>query len=119
VPGTQIAYRYPAAMNIKDDDLKYILEHVFLPPQLPQEHDDHTHRKDLRLLEYIIHTAESFANTLAKTVNSNDSCELKVWSIIQRMLKSMSLLYAGGRIIRDELKATLGRMDVDGGFYSP
>jgi hypothetical protein len=116
---TQIAYCHPAARKIKDDDLKYILEHVFLPPQLPQEHDPHTHQKDLRVLEYVINTADTFANTLAKSVNSNDSYEPKVWGIIQRMPKAMSRLYADGGIIRAELEVALKHMDVDGEFYSP
>lgn len=106
-------------MKKEDEDLKYILEHVFLPPQLPQEHDRDTHRKDLRLLEYVINTAETFSNTLAKSVSSSDSREARAWGIIQRMLKATRRLYAGGSIIQDALKAALGHMNVDGRFHSP
>jgi hypothetical protein len=116
---TGITYFHTAAMKIVDKDLKYIINHVFLPPKLPQKCDSDTHRKDSLLLDYVTKASKSFADTLAIPVTDPPSSELKVWTIIQKTLKVMGRLYADGGIVRDELKAALQRMDINGDSYTP
>jgi hypothetical protein len=115
----QIAYLHAAVMKIVDKDLKYIIDHVFLPPKLPQKYDSETHRKDSLLLDYVAKVSKSFADTLAIPIKDQPSSELKVWTIIQKSLKVMGRLYADGGIARDELETALRRMDINGESYSP
>jgi hypothetical protein len=105
-------------MKINNSDLQYLIDHIFLPPKLPQMHDSDVHRKDSRLLDFVTHTSETFATTLAKPADVGTPHDLKVWSIIQKMLKTMATLYADGGIVRDELKVALEHMDIDGWFHS-
>jgi hypothetical protein len=116
---TQVAYVHAAAMKIVDKDLKYIIDHVFLPPKLPQKYDSDTHRKDSLLLNYVTKASKSFADMLAIPVTDQLSSELKVWTIIHKTLKAMGRLYADGSIVRDELEAALQRMNINGESYFP
>jgi hypothetical protein len=106
-------------MKIEDDgDLKYIIDHVFLPPKLPQKYDFDTHRKDSLLLDYVTQASKSFADLLAIPIDGQPSSALNVWAILQNTLKTMGPLYADGGLLQDELEAALQSMNVNGKTYS-
>jgi len=104
-------------MEILDADLKYIVDHVFSPPKLPQERDPDSHRKDSLLLAYVANTAEAFAKILQNSADEGHPDVIKVWNIIKKMLETMGSLYVDGGIIRNKLGAALQQMEVDGVFY--
>ena len=95
-----------------------MIDHVFLPPKLPQKYDSDTHRKDSLLLDYVTKVSKSFADMLAIPIGDQPSSELKVWTIIQKTLKIMGRLHADGGIVRDGLDAALQRMNINGESYS-
>lgn len=101
----------PTAM--KEIDLKYIIDHLFLPPELPQEHDKDNRRKESVLIEVVEQTATRFA-TLLPTLIDGAPDYLKVWETVLKMLKSTYLIYTEGYIDRNKLQIALEEMEVNG-----
>lgn len=101
--------------TMKEADLKYIIDHVFLPPRLPQKHDDDTHRKDGVLLNVVAQAATRFANLLPPIYEAPGP--LKVWKIIEKTLNTMGSIYSEGHVDRSKLQAALEGMEVDGQFH--
>lgn len=70
--------------NTSSDDLKAILEHVFLPPQLPQKDagDPANHRHDILLCRLVHAAAEKYTSLLPLEQRA-------FWTSICRMYQRM------------------------------
>jgi hypothetical protein len=105
--------------HLDESDLKYLVEHIFLPPKLPQNSDPETHRHDGILLDYVTLMSKTFFEILSTTIDKKGGVGLGVWCIIFKMLETMGTLYNdGGGIVREKLEAVLKRMEVSGQFYA-
>jgi hypothetical protein len=60
--------------------LRYILDHVFMPPLLPQK-DDHTEENDVALVESVIDAATDYRSRL-------HSSQQQRWDPILKMLRA-------------------------------
>ena len=103
-------------MDITDIDVRILLslvEHVFLPPQLPQHAPpEHTEREiNVALCHVLIQAAQAFSQGFQPDQQS-------IWD---RMTKMMQSLYwtAKSPPVEAELKGTLSKMEVGGELESP
>jgi hypothetical protein len=62
-------------------DLQYLLNHVFLPPKLPQE-DDSDQERDIVLCQQIYSAALEFTGFLSQH-------QQQKWSVVSRMLEML------------------------------
>jgi len=89
------------------EELLYILNHVFLPPKLPQEDDTKT-GCDIALC-YLVHQASrEFAGFLSQHQQQR-------WSVVRKMLKT--LLETTQALDKDELAQSILSLE-DGGQFS-
>lgn len=93
------------------EDLKYIINHVFLPSKLPQK-DDSNVGKDYSLVEEVLAALESFR----AHISEQESLE---WIPCTKMVRNMLQIrdHLGG-LVAKEVETTLTRM-VDGGTSIP
>ena len=92
-------------------DLNYIINHVFLPPKLPQK-DDSDATKDSYLVEELLTALKSFQTHVPEQ-------ERLEWIPCIKMVRNMLQIrdHVGG-LVAKEVKATLRGM-VDGGTNLP
>ena len=66
------------------EDLLYMLNHVFLPPKLPQkdDNDDSGVDRDVTLCHFAYKASHEFATYLSQSQQEN-------WSIVSQMLKKL------------------------------
>jgi hypothetical protein len=99
---------------LDESDLTYLIEHIFLPPKLPQKHDPDTHRRDGVLLDYVSFISGTFLDILSKPIGGKPSVDLKVWNIVRKMLVTMGTFYNDGGIVQTKLQAALEQMELFG-----
>jgi hypothetical protein len=94
------------------DVLRSVVEHVFLPPKLPQEapKEDAERGTNVALCHILIHAAAAFRQYLSP------SQEL-VWAQMQKMMKSIYQV-ANAPLAEAELEGVLADLAVDSGFGS-
>jgi hypothetical protein len=92
----------------KTTPLEYILNNIFLPPQLPQ-YDDQTEMNDEALCQFVWKTAREFQNALKHE-------EKMIWKPVQKMLEHLAVLTEEGGFNTATVKELLGQMR-DGGMY--
>jgi len=63
------------------EDIIYTLNHVFLPPKLPQE-DDTKADRDVALCRFVYHASGEFTDFLSQP-------QQQQWSIVRKMLKTL------------------------------
>ncbi|KAG8797373.1 hypothetical protein FRC16_008981 [Serendipita sp. 398] len=78
-------------MDITQDELQWIIEHVFLPPRLPQKSDAELVRKEIALLNALVNALDSFLDTLRHMGVAQTT--LKTWGCIRTMLRNMTYLH--------------------------
>ncbi|KAG9020175.1 hypothetical protein FS842_007539, partial [Serendipita sp. 407] len=101
---------YPLSLN--KDELGYIINHVFMPPKLPQEHDPESPKKDSALLKAIDQAARSFCEVVSTVDTSRNTKD--TWIILRRMVNTMMHLHLHGSFSRAQLQTALNQMDVNG-----
>ncbi|KAJ7636920.1 hypothetical protein FB45DRAFT_1056179 [Roridomyces roridus] len=69
-------------MNISTNQLHYLINHIFLPPELPQK-DDASLEANSTLCACILEAGASFSNTLASTE------ERQGWATVMKMLERL------------------------------
>ena len=90
------------------DDLTYIINHVFLPPKLPQK-DDSDVAKDELLLKKLLAALESLKHHIPDTEHSK-------WNPCIKMVYVMLTLRShSGGLVADRLEKALREM-LDGGM---
>ncbi|KAG8782633.1 hypothetical protein FRC15_006645 [Serendipita sp. 397] len=99
-------------LSLKKDELGYIINHVFMPPKLPQEHDPEPAKKDSALLKAIDQAARSFCEVVSTIDTSKNTKD--TWITLQRMVSTMMHLHLHGSFSRAQLQTALNQMDVNG-----
>ena len=101
---------------LSEGDLKYLVDHIFLPLKLPQKYDTDTLRRDNVLLNYVASTSGTFQKICRLAIVENLSNSVAAWNIISRMLDNMGTFYDldNGGIVRSKLQAALERMKISG-----
>ncbi len=98
-----------------DNDIEYIIRHVFLPPKLPQK-DDEDVEKDTCLIEAVLAALISFRDKYA--ISEQQEERFVEWSACVKMLDNMlELRNQGGEELKleaDKLEEKLRGM-IDGG----
>ena len=93
------------------DSASYIINHLFLPPILPQTDD-----RDVECQEALLsHVVES-ANVYCQNLESSgvDRTVHRCWLILYKMLLSMQTIRQAEFIDQQELQTAVQNMEVDG-----
>ena len=101
----------------KDNDIDYIITHVFLPPELPQKDDEDVGKRTC-LIEAVLAALISFQhkNDISEQQEEEEKEKCVEWSAYVKMLETMLELrnqYEGG-LEADKLGEKLRGM-IDGG----
>jgi hypothetical protein len=92
----------PMPLSLKD--ILYILNHVFLPPKLPQEDDTETD-SDIALCHLVYQASREFVGFLSPP-------QQQQWSVVKTMLKA--LLKTTQVLDKDELAESISRLKEGG-----
>jgi hypothetical protein len=98
-------------MEISQEHLTYIIDHVFLPLKLPQKYDPDSPSKDAALAQYIAETAQSFRATLESPGNEE---AVRTWKILEKMLNNVAILHRKSHLIEEDVEAALVTMRTEG-----
>ena|ERR1700722_18989603 len=90
-----------ASMN--PEDLQYIIEHIFLPPRLPDSHDKNSDQKQ--------HTLARVIFRIAKQFRANDE---ERWTRILQLLENVQNTYDSLALSETQVVECINRMQ-DGG----
>ncbi|KAK7031583.1 hypothetical protein R3P38DRAFT_3507220, partial [Favolaschia claudopus] len=91
--------------------LDYAINHLFLPPKLPQQDDSDNGTVLREFLEHISHCAQLFVNGLER--DDVDSDIQNRWRLIQRMLCNFADLHRIGGLSKNTLQSAVCEMQVD------
>ncbi|KAG8815925.1 hypothetical protein FRC17_000534, partial [Serendipita sp. 399] len=80
------------SLHLRKDELEYTINHVFMPPKLPQEHDAGSAEKDASMLQAIEEAASSFCEVVTATTTSKEARE--TWISLRRMINSMLTIHS-------------------------
>ena len=100
-----MANRKPERSSL-EDTLRYVLNHVFLPPKLPQEDDYHADN-DAVLCRFAYEASLEFAAFLSQSQQGR-------WSIVIQMLKNM--LETTRTLEKDVLVTKISQLQIGGQF---
>lgn len=95
--------------DVGSEELEYIINHVFLPPKLPQKAEDYTDAKNSTLLKLLQHVAETYLQ------NGTDSERLQ-WALIIRMLTNLRSLENGSSLPNKEFRDAIVGMKTGGNY---
>ncbi|KAG8829423.1 hypothetical protein FRC17_006582 [Serendipita sp. 399] len=95
-------------MEMDLDALQYIIEHVFLPPHLPQRSDPEFVRKETFLLDTLLEAVDSFVDMLQHMGTSQAT--IPIWAHLQTMLRNMVSLHNSEDISQDVIGELLRGM---------
>lgn len=93
--------------DIGPDNLKFIINHVFLPPKLPQAMEEHTETKNSALLKLLQRVAETYHR------NTTGSEKLQ-WNPIIQMLTTLCSLENGSSLPAQSFRDAVVRMRTGG-----
>jgi hypothetical protein len=102
-------------MESKSDVLSYLTNHLFLPPELPQE-DDSSPEETRALLHHVTDSAAAFCSDLRS--QNVDVGVLHKWLTLHRMLKSMKVLHKSQYIPLEDLRNLINNMKIHGTAWS-
>jgi Family of unknown function (DUF6606) len=97
--------------NDNDDIIKYIINHLFLPPILP-EADETDIECQQALLSHVVESAAAFCEVLDRP--GVDQNVLRCWRILHKMLLSMDTIRQGAFMDLNELESAVLDMQVNG-----
>ncbi|KAJ7319268.1 hypothetical protein DFH08DRAFT_1034951 [Mycena albidolilacea] len=92
------------------DALEYTINHIFLPPKLPQEDDSADMELQRALLQHIAKCAKSFCEGL-----EGDNAGIEVqdcWKLVYRTLKHFAALHSTPNLSRETLEEVISGMQV-------
>lgn len=92
--------------------LRYIINHLFLPPQLPQEDDNGDLLNQTNLLAHVLESVNAFAMRLSRADTSDHAKQC--WQVLRQTLESMNRIHSGSHISLAELQRTVERMEAQG-----
>lgn len=92
--------------------LEYAINHIFLPPKLPQEDDSADMKLQRALLQHIAKCAKSFCEGLER---DNAGIEVQdCWKLVYRTLKHFAALHSTPNLSRETLEEVISGMQVHG-----
>lgn len=101
---------------MKNDTLRYLINHLFLPPQLPQEDDSGNAGNQAALISHISESVAAFYEGL---INAGVDHQVKqCWEHLQQTLGSMYQIHTDSHIFLPELRRTVKGMQVQGELLS-
>jgi hypothetical protein len=92
--------------------LRYTINHLFLPPKLPQEDDSGDIHSQTYLLTHVLESADAFATGLSHS-DVGDHVK-QCWQVLRRTLESVHRIHSGTHISFAELQKTVECMEVQG-----
>lgn len=95
--------------DIDPGHLKFIINHVFLPPKLPQQSDEGTGAKNATFLKLIRHVAEVYHQNMTGSENLQ-------WVPIVQMLNTLCLLENGSSLPAEAFLDAVARMTTGGNY---
>src|SRR6266404_160288 len=99
-------------INIDYDDLLSVVEHIFLPPELPQAKRGKDERKtNVALCHILIQAAAAFYECLSPS-------QKIIWSRMKNMIESIYKTAGAEEVEAEDLKAMLSGLAVEGGLKS-
>ena len=98
----------PTLHSLDETSLAFIINHVFLPPELPST-SDRTPEHEVALIRVFKDCAETFAHQFEPQSNSRHA-----WDVIVRMLASAALLHDRGVVEEDQLEKQITNREVGG-----
>lgn len=96
--------------QISPKNLEFIINHVFLPPKLPDKADENFEEKDSALLGVVLGTAKAYQKQLPGPYPRWNSCV--------RMLSTMSDLQNGKSLAKAKLSNAIRNMGAGGNSFS-
>lgn len=103
---------------MKPDELRYLVDSVFLHPQLPHEEEKDCRRKDNLLLEFVSSSATAFSALLVGPAGTNNNAAL-CWMRITRMLQTMVSLHSPKILSKKSIQSALLDMQANGAIHVP
>jgi hypothetical protein len=94
--------------------LQYLIHHVFLPPQLPQESEANGSRLDHRLLWKVEKASRCFIELLHASGESTSVDATANWERASKMLREMSNLHQDEFLMKQDLVSAFKRMETGG-----
>jgi hypothetical protein len=101
-------------MDLTQQQLLYIINHVFLPLKLPEEYDVNSPANDATLLRYTAWVAKSFYESLERSQGKATPSALSSWSIVSKMLQNTAQLHQHRYLVNKDLEAAFREMETDG-----
>jgi len=98
----------PSLHSLDQTSLVFIINHVFLPPELPSK-SDRTPEHEVSLIRVFKDCAEKFSHQF-----EDQSKSRRAWDVISRMLAATALLHDRGIVEEDHLDEQIAGMKVGG-----
>lgn len=99
----------PPTDDIVPEYLEFIINHVFLLPQLPQEEEENTGEKNSALLKLVRRVAETYHQNTADPENSQ-------WVPIVQMLTTLCVLENGSSLPAQAFRDAIVGMKAGGNY---
>ena len=103
-------------VSILAEDLQYYIDHIFLPPKLPQEAEDYGHARSAEqgLLRLLHDCTKSFQRS-----QTSAECSTGAWKNIERMMECWTILDSTPSITNSALRAALAEISHIGRLTHP
>lgn len=108
-----VEFAFPA-MELDIDHLRYIVEHVFLPPKLPQSYDPDGEFKDESLYWFIAWSAQQFVNAMHQSKIPASFRDVQYWNKVVKALNYVAKIHSQHRLLKEDIEMALGDMEVGG-----
>jgi uncharacterized protein YfbU (UPF0304 family) len=101
-------------MELSASNLQYVVEHVFLPPKLPQSYDAETEQKDGSLYRFVAHSSQLFWQALLDSDHVPSGEDFQCWERLVNMLNLMASIHQAHQLSREDIKSALEQMHPGG-----
>lgn len=100
-----------------EETLLFAIDHVFLPPKLPDAEEAELQVRESSFLQVLCNAANSFVNKLedARLSGPSEARRIKEsWVLVQRMLKRMLKLHGVTGIAPHTIQGVLSSLNING-----
>jgi hypothetical protein len=101
-------------MELEKGHLQYIIEHVFLPPKLPQSYDAEIEQKDESLYKFVAEASEYFVEALEVSPHGVNQRDLQLWQELNKMLECTTRVHELHRLTKEDIETALQQLEVGG-----
>ncbi|KAJ7623634.1 hypothetical protein FB45DRAFT_1089387 [Roridomyces roridus] len=92
--------------------LTYVINHLFLPPKLPQDDDSADYGAQLALLKLISQCADAFCGSVHQSNASRDVQD--GWEVIRTMVARFAIIHKNPQVKKDKLEEIIKAMPLNG-----